>query len=353
MGDVGIILKDDANYWIFPSTICFNKGGANFELGGSSELLTYFPASYGFNKSAGGVISGGKSGNIKIGADWSEMVSRNPFLTYTSGGGNTDSRFDLFYGKTTKDETFSVHLERHADLMSTSSTSGSDSRTSITRHRLDIGQSTAQADMTVGYQLARYYNKTEGTTRKTIYNHCLNIGYRKFNNIRKSLVTTPFIVTQIELEANNISNTNAGAGEVWAGIGLNYSIDEHDLIVIGLSTRYSHTLLTSNTQDKTSISLDLPFVFGGIESRPLDWLFVRFGFQKTVQRIININKNNNTKIQTVQTQAPYGLACGIGLEYKRLKIDFSYDFNNLRRGPYLISGKEGNLSNLISITYQI
>ena len=353
MGDVGIILRDDANYWIFPSTICYNKNIVSFELGGSSELLTYFPAGYGFNKSASGVISAGKSGNIKIGAGWSEMVSRNPFLTYASGGGTTDSRFDLFYGKATKDEAFGVHLERHADLMSTSATPGSDSRISITRHRLEMGKSTPQTDMTVGYQLSNYYNKTKGSTSKTIYNHCLNLGYRKFNNIRESLTMTPFIVTQLEFEFNNISDTDAGAAEVWAGIGLNHSIDENNLIVGALSVRGSYTLLTADGQDKTSISLDLPFVFGGIESEPLSWLFLRVGFQKTVQRTININKNNNVKSKSVATQAPYGLTCGIGLEYKRLKMDFSYDFNNLRKGLYLLSGKESNLCNLISIEYQM
>ena len=352
MGDVTMIIRDDANLWIFPATICSNANLANFELGGNSELLSYYPANYGFDKSAGGIITCGKSRNSKIGTFWSETVSHNSFLTYPSSTGNTDSKLDLLYGKPTKDGAIGMHFEHHADLYKTTS-GDNNSKISNTRSRLDIGQSTNNRDLAFGYQLTTYYNKAGSNDAQTIYNHHLNLSYRRFRNVSETLLITPFITAQLELEKNNINHSDGIAGNIWAGCGTSYLIDEHDLIVLGLSAVYSHTILSFIQQDKTTINLDLPFIFGGFESKPVDWLALRFGFQKKIQRSINITKNNNSENKTDQTQAPFAATAGIGLKYKRLEVDYSYNLNFLRRGPYFLSGEEGNLGNLISIKYTL
>lgn len=354
MGDVGIIVRDNANYWIFPSTICFYENGANFELGGNSELLRYSPMNYGFDKCAGGIISIGKSNTGRLGAFWSETVSRNPFYTYTSSASATDSKFDLFYGKKTVNGAFGIHAERHADLQQSSQGAGSDSKTSITRTRMDIGISEANYDVNIGYQLATYYSSQASySTSNTVYGHLINFRLRSLRQVREKIVITPFADLQFMFEKNNINDADGLAWDIWTGAGLSYLVDEGNLFVLGLSVLYSHQILKLNEQKKSSITLDLPFVFGGIESELFPWLTIRFGFQKRIQRNININKYTISRTKTVQTQAPFAATAGIGIKQKRLTIDLSLDSNFFRRGPYFLSGTKGNLFNLISIGYQL
>jgi len=181
MGDMGMIIRDDANYWLFPSVITRYEKGARFELGGNLELLRYSPTSYGFDQCAGGIIPFGQSDSSMLGAFWSETVSRNPFFTYTSSASSTDSKLDLFYGKKTDSGAFGVHVERHADLQKSSQGAGSDSRTSITRTRLDIGISEVKYDVNIGYQLATYSSRTANySTVNKVTGHLINFRVRSF-----------------------------------------------------------------------------------------------------------------------------------------------------------------------------
>ncbi len=352
MGDMGMIIRDDANYWLFPSVITRYEKGARFELGGNLELLRYSPTSYGFDQCAGGIIPFGQSDSSMLGAFWSETVSRNPFFTYTSSASSTDSKLDLFYGKKTDSGAFGVHVERHADLQKSSQGAGSDSRTSITRTRLDIGISEVKYDVNIGYQLATYSSRTANySTVNKVTGHLINFRVRSFKQQREKIVVTPFMDLQFMFEKNNINDMDGLAWDIWTGAGLSYLVDEGNLFVLGLSILYSHQLLKLNEQKKSSIALDLPFVFGGIESELLPWLKIRFGFQKRIQRNININKYSSSKTKTVRTQAPFAATAGIGIKKRRLTIDLSLDSNFFRRGPYFLSGTKGDLFNLISIGY--
>jgi len=341
MGDVGMIIRDDANYWLFPSVITLYGKGAHFELGGNSELLRYTPASYGFDQCAGGIIPFGKSDSGMLGAFWSETVSRNPFFTYTSSASSIDSKLDLFYGKKTDSGAFGIHAERHAGLYKSSQNARSESKTSSTRTRLDIGTSGSNYDASFGYYST--VNKVTG--------HLINFRVRSFKQRRENMVVTPFMDLQFMFEKNNINDTDGLAWDIWTGVGLSYLVDEGNLFVLGLSVLYSHQLLKLSEQEKSSITLDLPFVFGGIESELLPWLKFRFGFQKRIQRNININKYSSSETKTVRTQAPFAATAGIGIKQKRLTIDLSLDSNFFQRGPYFLSGTKGDLFNLISIGY--
>jgi len=352
MGDVGMIIRDDANYWLFPSVITLYGKGAHFELGGNSELLRYTPASYGFDQCAGGIIPFGKSDSGMLGAFWSETVSRNPFFTYTSSASSTDSKFDLFYGRQTDSGAFGIHAERHAVLYKSSQSASSESKTSSTRTRLDLGTSGSNYDASFGYQLATYSSSHSNySANNTVYGHLINFRIRSFKQQREKIVVTPFMDLQFMFEKNNINDTDGLAWDIWTGAGLSYLISEGDLFVLGLSVLYSHQLLKLDQLEKTTIALDLPFVFGGIESELFPWLTIRFGFQKRIQRNTNINKYTSSKTNTIRTKAPFAATAGIGIKQKRLTIDLSFDSNFFQRGPYFLSGTKGDLFNLISIGY--
>jgi len=354
MGDVGMIIRDDANLWIFPSVIFLYEKGARFELGGNSELLRYSPTSYGFDQCAGGIIPFGKSDSSMLGAFWSETVSRNPFFTYTSSASSTDGKFDLFYGKKTDSGAFGIHVERHAGLYKSSQNASSESKTSSSRTRLDMGTSGSNYDASFGYQLATYSRRTANySTVNKVTGHLINFRVRSFKQRREKIVVTPFADLQFIFEKNNINDMDGLAWDIWTGAGLSYLIDEGDLFVLGLSVLYSHQLLKLNGQGKSTITLDLPFVFGGVESELFPWLTIRFGFQKRIQRNTNINKYTSSETKTVRTKAPFAATAGIGIKQKRLMIDLSLDSNFFRRGPYFLSGTKGDLFNLISIGYQL
>lgn len=354
MGDVGMIVKDDANYWLFPSAVTLYGDQAVFEGGGSSELLRYRPASYGFDRAAGGIITVSLPDSIRFGAFWSEAVDASPFFTYPSSAANTDSKFDLFYSQRTGKGAFGMHVQYQADLSKTAHGVVTDSKTSVKRTGLDIGISGPIYDVSCGYELAIYnrlISKQEGDRR--IYGHLLNFRIRSFKPLRKRILMIPFIDAKVDIENNRVTDTRGLAWEVWTGRGLSYRIDENNLFIVGISVLYSHQILKLNQQTRSTVILDLPFVFGGIEAELLPWLQARFGFQKCVRLDFEKIKNNNSRTTAIQSRAPFGAVAGIGMRFKRLIVDCSYDFNFLRKGPYILSGEKGNLFNLVSIEYHL
>ncbi len=152
---------------------------------------------------------------------------------------------------------------------------------------------------------------------------------------------------------SNVTETDGSFWQIWTGAGLNYQLDDADLLVLGLSLRRSR-LSTENeggTARSRTTQNDLPFVFGGVESELFSWLKLRLGFQKALRRNSQSNEFDTGKQETIRTEAPYAFTAGLGFSFKRWRLDLSWDPDFLKRGPYFVSGEQGNLFNLISACY--
>src|SRR5574342_1196937 len=76
MGDVGLVLRDQSNIWLFPSTLVRYSNLAILELGGQRELIYYLPAQAGFDPSGGGLIGLGTEGRYVLGGFVGESSER-------------------------------------------------------------------------------------------------------------------------------------------------------------------------------------------------------------------------------------------------------------------------------------
>lgn len=101
MGDVGLVLCDQSNIGLFPSTIVRYRNLAILELGGQRELIYYLPAQAGFDPSGGGLIGFGAEGRHVIGVFVGESSERLPFAPFDPTTGQPlamNRRLDFFYG---------------------------------------------------------------------------------------------------------------------------------------------------------------------------------------------------------------------------------------------------------------
>ncbi len=348
MGDVGIILKDNSNYWLFPSAITSCRNQIIFEWGGSPELFYYSSVNYGFDRWAGGIFSFGKSSQNRFGAFWSEGSRTSPFELFSISGVATDQKLDLFYGTGTQSGALGLHLSHSADMTKANRTGLNESKTSVTQTRLTLGISRGNQDLSVGYKLSTF--RTQGNN---ITGHAFDLQNRWFKSITEKLTLIPLFELKLDFE-NNRNTAKGFYWQIWAGSGISYQVDEGDLLVFGISVLGSGKSLkmeSSGTTSGTTI-FDLPFAFGGIESGLFSWLKFRLGFQKALRRISQNNEFNSISQNNATTESPFTVTAGIGLQYKRLTFDLSWDSNFLKRGPYFLSGSKAEIFNLISFNYQ-
>ena len=347
LGDVGVLVRDEANFWLFPSTIVTGPDRVVFELGGNDEAILYTPDVYGFEKWAGGTIS---FRSKRIGAFWSEASTTKPFAAFNSLPLPLDRKLDLFFGSTTSYGSFGMHLNLASALWRTKTDPGSEVETSITQTQLALGFSGNRVDTRFDYRFAVY-----DPTGPKITGHALGFRSRFFKAIGDRLVLVPFVDFDLALEKSADEMDTKGRGwSFWLGSGLNYPIGDNDMLVFGLSLL--RTNRSNETRDTKSdqTQFDLPFTFGGIESELLKWLKIRFGFQKALRKVIVTDESAvHTTTEETVTEAPFVSTAGIGLEYKRFTADFSFHTSLFKRGPYFLSGAAGTLFNLVSVTYRL
>ena len=346
MGDAGVILRDDANYWLFPATIVAGANRVIFELGGNRELVAYSPENYGFDRWAGGIVLLKQKA---IGAFWSEATEAQLFPPFSATAVSADKKLDFFFGSKTSFGALGLHVSRASGLQKTTRTPGSEGKTSVTQTRFALGLSDSSVDTRLSYQLSRY-----APSGPEIAGHEIGFSARLFRTIAERLTWVPFGQLDIDFE-NRDEIADDTKGKVWdfsIGSGFNYRIDERNLAVFGISiARTSQSLKTAASESEMS-QIDMPFFFGGFESGLLSWLHVRFGFQKALRRIESTSESGEVTNVNTQAQAPYAMTAGIGVNYKRFIVDFSWDADFLKRGPYFLSGADGETFNLVSIAYQ-
>lgn len=347
MGDVGMIFKDNSNYWLFPSAITSCRNQIIFEWGGRPELFYYATENYGFDRWAGGIVSFGNSNQNRLGAFWSEGSRPSPFELFSISGVATDQKLDLFYGTNTQSGIVGLHLNHSADMIKAQRTGSNESKTCVTQTQLIFGISRGNQDWSIGYRLSTF--RTEGNN---ITGHAFDLQNRWFKQIDERLTLIPLFELKLGFEQKN-SAAKGFYCQIWTGTGVNYQIDEGDLLVFGISVLASGKSLKmekTGTESGTTI-FELPYIFGGIESSLFSWLKLRFGFQKALRCISQHNEYNSTSQDNVNSESPFAVTAGIGLQYKRLTLDLSWDNNFLKRGPYFLSGSKGDIFNLISLSY--
>ncbi len=350
MGDAAMLVKDEANFWLFPSVVVDSENRVVFELGGQPELLFYSPGNYGFARWAGGTVAFGPDDQNSLAAFWSEAADAQPFAVFPITSVTADQKMDLFYGRRTSYGSWALHLSHGAGLRQSLRSRSADSETSVNTTQVEFGSSTAKWDGAIGFRLGGFGNSGSNVNA---YGFHLLSRWRKTATEKLTLI--PWL--DFALSAENKDNSVKSDGRfwsIWGGVGLHYLVDDGEVLVLGCSVmRSSQSMETGAAGSKTGQTVfDLPFVFGGVETELFPWLKLRFGFQKALRRTTQSSEFSTDSVDDTRTTAPFAASAGLGLGYKRLTLDLSADWNFLRRGPYFLSGEHGNMFNLVSMDYR-
>lgn len=351
MGDVGIIIHDNANFWLFPSRIIQYPNQILIEAGGKSELIANLPSNYGFEKWAGGIVQLSSTRSRTFGLLLSENNSNQPFEIYNNTTQTNRHQFSLFYGYQEGLTAIGFHLGHASANHTYRPNAGTSKKNASQQSTFDLGFSTKSLDLTMGYRftLSQY-------SGDDISGHRIHSLFRYFKPIHAKLTFVPlanFIIGFETVDNKNVQDVNAHFWQFLLGAGLNYQLGDNDLLAFGLNfSRKSQTQETGNESSISNIVWDAPFFFGGFESALFRWLKVRFGFQKALRyHIQQAESAGSTYVRDSYSEAPFVYTVGVGFQVKRITIDLSWDSNFLRRGPYFASGSKGDIFNLISIAY--
>ncbi len=377
MGDVGLILRDHSNIWLFPSTMVRYRNLAILELGGQRELIYYLPAQAGFDPSGGGLIGFGASNRHVIGGFVGESSERLPFAPFDPITGQPlamNRRSDLFYGMKNASTSWGWQLTYASGGHQSSSTFGgttSNSETSARLIGLALGLTHSSIKNGIFDATLRYENHSFEVTSGSSVNvssrggHHIDLLSRWTKALNARVEIVPLLGFAIGSDGRDLGQGIGSQSEdlkqswIFAGTGFNFRPDSNNVFSLGLSLlRDQETTTTdmgSSATKLTQTTWRLPFVFGGVETTLFKWLQARFGFQKSLQsvsrktRTIGLSSNNESEDK--RSEGPFELTFGLGIHYRNLTVDFSLDPDYFKRGVYVLSGSEGKMFNLVTVTY--
>lgn len=378
MGDVGLVLRDQSNIWLFPSTLVRYSNLAILELGGQRELIYYLPAQAGFDPSGGGLIGLGADGRHVIGGFVGESSERLPFAPFDPVTGQPlamNRRMDFFYGAKNARGSWGAQLTYASGGYQSSSrfggtTSNSEGGVRLIGVALGLTQSSINngtIDATLRYENHSFeVNNGSSVNASSRGGHHLDLLSRWTKAWYTRVEMVPFLGFAIGSDGRDFGQGIGSQSEdlkqsrILAGTGFNFRPDSNNVFSFGLSFLRTQEITTtdmgSSATKLTQTTWRLPFVFGGVETNLFKWLRARFGFQKSLQNVSRKTRtmglSSNSESEDKRSEGPFELTFGLGIHYRHLTVDFSLDPDYFKRGVYVLSGSEGKMFNLVTMTYE-
>ncbi|MBD3289720.1 hypothetical protein GF337_13015 [candidate division KSB1 bacterium] len=151
------------------------------------------------------------------------------------------------------------------------------------------------------------------------------------------------------------SETNYGMLDLALALGLNYQLNEKNLVVLaleafGLSQETEDVKEGSETTEKYTT---LPGIYLGLESQVKPWLVGRMGASQIYQtHTRKVKPADGESMEDSDYNTSFSVFFGIGINIGGFTLDASFNEGILFDGPHFISGISNNIANRISITYQ-
>lgn len=173
-----------------------------------------------------------------------------------------------------------------------------------------------------------------------------------------------------EKTAPNVNAVSYMKGDI--GVGVRKKIKEKGLVVVGALGAYGATTATPTIkgEEKTDLGTTdtsmICTVLAGVEFPVNKWLIVRGGANVKFSSIVDemlvkeitedyAGEGKQTSKDVVGSKkfknVDHYFNMGVRTIYNGLIIDFLLSRNILHRGPYILSGSEGNLATHICVTY--
>jgi hypothetical protein len=148
--------------------------------------------------------------------------------------------------------------------------------------------------------------------------------------------------------------TDYGRLNLAGGLGINYQLNEDNLLVIGLeAVGYAKESEEAKNDYKSSITtMTLPGIYFGLESKISKWLVGRLGAAQVFQSFTDTYEpQGGTKTESTTYSTQFKMTFGLGITFGNFLLDAAFNEGLLFDGPYFISGTAEPIANRLSITY--
>lgn len=338
LGNVNNIVKDNANVFLFPSTINFYRNIAVAEV--NDGEFWRFGAHYDF---------GEDKGVVGLYYDQYGMML-DPGYTPVSFDGMIDNRLELLYGRPLGDNYFGLGVCFYSDsYMSEASDDDTEEKTFALGVDLGLTMMEQALDLAVGFMMGPNWTFVDANgddVSEPDGNMSFNLGGRYWHEFNDEVWFVPHLGFDYSTfgvkEAYKETCMNLDLG--W---GVNIMPADAVLLLFDFGIMYGTCKYEPEGGDEsTTTMMTLPYFKGGLEGHVFDWWDVRFG---AVRYWNNETEEDMYKMGWATT----GTYLGSGLHFGNLDIDVWMDPDFALNGPYFVSGNATMMAYQASLTYNI
>ena len=172
------------------------------------------------------------------------------------------------------------------------------------------------------------------------------------------LIVANYVSTSAELDPGipgaEITTVDYDVLELSGGVGINYQINQSNLIVIGLEAIGYHqeSQKVKGGTEYTTTAIVLPGIYMGVESEISDWLTGRLGAAQTYTSITQKTKPDvGDELKETNFDKEFKMTFGLGFSFGNFLLDAAINEGLLFSGPNIISGTIQDFAYKLSITY--
>ncbi len=340
LGQVNNIVKDDANVFLYPSTINFYNDMVVAEVDG----LDFFRFGAHYNL-------GEDNGVVGLYFDKCGIVLDPAFQPDNwFGDGVIDNRLQLIYGRPIGDNYLGVGLNFFSDSY-VSEADGDDTEEKNLAFGIDVGLTMLEEklDFAVGFMMGpnwTYIDAAGDDVTEPDGNMGINLGGRYWYEFNDEVMFVPHLgfdyMTAGVKDLGKVTDMTFDLG--W---GVNITPADNVLMLFDFGITYGTEKNDPEVGDATTdTEMTLPYFKGGLEGDVFDWWDVRFGAVKywNSESVEDTYKAGWSDTHTY---------LGSGLHFGNLDIDVWMDPDFALNGPYFVSGNATAMAYQASLVYNI
>ncbi len=186
----------------------------------------------------------------------------------------------------------------------------------------------------------------------------LGLNARAFFDFNEDFVLTPVAVLRIRSTSTDMGDlgqdTDYGSTRFGFGAALSHKVNDDNNVMLA----FEFLGLSSDVEDiqdgtkTTNSTFTFPAIYLGFESAIKPWLTGRFGAAQAFQvKSRKIEPNEGDSDEDGYSVAEFDATFGLGFHFGRFTLDCVFNEGLLFDGPNFLSGKENEVGNRLSVTY--
>ncbi len=351
MGGVGFYIRDNSNIFVFPGTFYSYSNQVVGEL--RVKEVDYF-------YSIGAHLP--VSSNAQIG------VYLNSPLSWRIPGGvvedvTLDRTTDLFFG--TRLSNFDLGLALRVAMDKDEEQIDPDTKSKESAQYFEIAGGISNEMMDLGLMFGLPSASYELDPVKTNwggfgvgFNGRFWLGQKNYLFKFLPLIVANYASTSSELDTGipGVDKVEIDYGylELSGGLGINYQINEDNLIIIGLEAigYRQESEKVKDGDEGTITTMILPGIYMGVESKISSWLIGRIGAAQVYQSVTEKFKpEGGDEVEETSYEKEFKMTFGVGITFGDFLLDAAINEGLLFAGPNFISGTFEDFAYRLSITY--